>query len=519
MIVYGPKGEFLLSLNAAEGRILKEELNLMPIFMFMAPSEFQKKLPLEGKIETEFGDYILKEKQKSGGWYNYVCTPDIGDLRSELLTKAYVTVTASEMGSDLLEGSGWRLECAETEKRTVTLNGQTRYAGILAIIDRFGYEVEWDIKGKIITLAPRIGRENSGLYIHDQVNLRDISPSADSYDLFTKITPYGADGLGIESVNGGLPYLENYSYTTKVIPYEMVDNRFTNPESLKAAASKLLEERSKVRQAYEADVSDLAKAEPGTWGFLDFRVGDSVDLISTQEGIEDRQRIISRIRYLDELDGDVVVIANTLRNHTESQEEDVEELRNSYASTKASLELLDASVRSKVSDETYGQDRENLEGQLNQMVSDWEQTADGFRQEVSKDYTSKTEFSEYQQTLATKFEQDEKSFDFKFTEVEKSIETVDGQQVEKFNEIEKHITFESGEILLRADSSDPALDTSISLRIGRDRISFLSNGAEVAYFSDNKLYVTDGHFLNSLRVGAFSFRPRSNGSLSFGKVN
>lgn len=138
--------------------------------------------------------------------------------------------------------------------------------------------------------------------------------------------------------------------------------------------------------------------------------------------------------------------------------------------------------------------------------------------EVAKSFVSQSDFGEYQTEVATKFTQDENSYDFKFTETNKYIETVDGAQVEKFKTIEKHITFDNGDILLNAVSDDPEIDTIISLRIARDRISFMGAAGEVAYFSDNKLYVTDGHFLNSLIIGSFAFKPRDNGSLSFGKV-
>ena len=41
---------------------------------------------------------------------------------------------------------------------------------------------------------------------------------------------------------------------------------------------------------------------------------------------------------------------------------------------------------------------------------------------------------------------------------------------------------------------------------------------EVAYMSNNKLYITDGEFLTSVKIGSFQFVPRDNGNLSFMKV-
>ena len=62
------------------------------------------------------------------------------------------------------------------------------------------------------------------------------------------------------------------------------------------------------------------------------------------------------------------------------------------------------------------------------------------------------------------------------------------------------------------------INNSLMLKISNDKISFLQNGIEVAYMTDNKLYITDGEFLNSLQLGNFAFYPRSSGNLSFKKI-
>jgi len=82
----------------------------------------------------------------------------------------------------------------------------------------------------------------------------------------------------------------------------------------------------------------------------------------------------------------------------------------------------------------------------------------------------------------------------------------------KFEEISKYIRFEDGNIILGESGN------TLTLRIENDRISFLDSGLEVAYFSNNKLYVTDGEFLHSLQLGNFAFMPRENGNLSFTKL-
>ena len=61
-------------------------------------------------------------------------------------------------------------------------------------------------------------------------------------------------------------------------------------------------------------------------------------------------------------------------------------------------------------------------------------------------------------------------------------------------------------------------DSHFKTKISNERFSFTENGNEVAYFANKKMYITDGQFTNSMRVGDFVFVPRANGSLDFKKV-
>ena len=58
---------------------------------------------------------------------------------------------------------------------------------------------------------------------------------------------------------------------------------------------------------------------------------------------------------------------------------------------------------------------------------------------------------------------------------------------------------------------------TFDLKIENNKISFLDGNKELAYFKNQKFYVTDGEF-NSFRVGDYAFVPRVNGNLSFKKV-
>lgn len=62
-------------------------------------------------------------------------------------------------------------------------------------------------------------------------------------------------------------------------------------------------------------------------------------------------------------------------------------------------------------------------------------------------------------------------------------------------------------------SQDP--DKQLSMLLSEQKLSFYQGTDEVAYFSNNKLYVTDAEILDKLQLGKFAYIPRSNGNLSF----
>ncbi len=132
--------------------------------------------------------------------------------------------------------------------------------------------------------------------------------------------------------------------------------------------------------------------------------------------------------------------------------------------------------------------------------------------QVSEGYYSKDKTDELVSGVSTQLEQTSSSFEFRFANLEQNVQDVQDGADANFTEIRKYIRFVDGNIILGEEGNE------LTLKIQNDRISFIQNALEVAYFSDRKLYVTDGEFLNSLRLGNFSFIPRANGNLTFKKV-
>lgn len=94
------------------------------------------------------------------------------------------------------------------------------------------------------------------------------------------------------------------------------------------------------------------------------------------------------------------------------------------------------------------------------------------------------------------------------------VDAIDGK-IESIEQTTECFSMEDAglRITRKIASQDPSMQ--LSMLLSEQKLSFYQGADEVAYFSNNKLYVTDAEILDRLQLGNFAFIPRSNGNLSF----
>ena len=138
-------------------------------------------------------------------------------------------------------------------------------------------------------------------------------------------------------------------------------------------------------------------------------------------------------------------------------------------------------------------------------------TAEQIRSEIKRDYATADQVSQMNETLSTLAEQSENNFTWTVTKVNEIIEDAaasDNLAREQMNLIHTYMRFgEDGLTIGKAGNP-------LTFRVVNDRLAFYMNDTEVAYLSDNKLYVTQAEILARLQIGKFAYEPQSNGNLS-----
>lgn len=152
-----------------------------------------------------------------------------------------------------------------------------------------------------------------------------------------------------------------------------------------------------------------------------------------------------------------------------------------------------------------------LETKLAEVHAQISTTADSIRQEVQATYAPVTDMTQIRQQLTTLSEQTESNFTWTVSQyglLNDAVQDAKEATEEQLRLIQTYMTF-SEDGLVIGKSGNP-----FTFRVVNDRLAFYMNNTEVAYLSNNKLYVTQAEILTKLQVGKFAFEPQTNGNLS-----
>lgn len=396
------------------------------------------------------------------------------------------------------------------------------------------YESTWQvIKGDLLDKLGgylRIRYEDDGTYIDyledfddtsTQViqlgeNLLDVLVKNNAAEVYSVVIPLGKQQeevkdesgavvtpkrrLTIESVNNGLDYLvnqealDNYGWIVAPVQQTTWDD-VTVAANLLTKGQRYLDNTAvMLKSTLEVKAVDLNVTDKNIEAFF---IYEYVRFVSEKHNINERYMLNSITIPLDRPENMQVVLGNETSSLTGIQMGSgtkVDDLINRIESVEANY-VINADVSSIV-DTAITNNTSIL------------QSAEEIIMSALQDYVTTGDFETFQNTVSTQFTQTAEDFTFNFNNLVSQITTVEGETQQQFQEINKYIRFEDGNIILGESGNE------ITLKIENDRIAFIQNNTEVAYFSNNKLTVTDGDFLNSLKIGNFAWKPRANGNLS-----
>lgn len=386
------------------------------------------------------------------------------------------------------------------------------------------YETTWDILNSrlIDTLGGYlwVRHETDGVYLDyledfpymstQRVtlgeNLLSYAHTRDGSEIATALIPLGArledeegnqtdQRLTIAEVNDKRDYVYDeeavaqYGWIFTIQTWDDV----TQAGNLKQKALDALQEKIKTVDTIEMTAADLSHIDKT---FDDFQIGQYVFVDSPPHGMDGDKFLVTKMTLrLDDPSQNQLTFGRVKTSFTQEQ-------------VKDSHTVGDLIQRTERIESDYVTNT-TIIGMTEDVYSRIDQSADSILSEVGSTYVTNEGFL---QELNTRITQTKDGWELTFDQFRKWAESENGETQTAFEELRTYIRFLDGDIILGN------LNNDLRCIITNSRISFVQKDDEVAYISNNNLYITNAEVKNCFTIGNpssgyFDWVPRENGNL------
>lgn len=280
----------------------------------------------ENKITVAGEEYIVRRIETRRSGRKVIKEVYAEALFFDLATKTRIKAqefkgtTAGDAMAKALAGTGWTVRAATVDTLRTYQANDTNPLELLREIQRnHGGDLVFNNKNKTVSLVPQSGRDKGVGFFYGK-NLTESRRVEDTTSLITRIFPVNEDGLSIASLNGGIPYLQDFSFTPDVKEADYKFKSGTSALTMLDSTRALLAKRARPDYSYEVTVSDLSARSRSD---LDkFDVGDRVMVVDKEVGIQESQRIVELVYDVLNPTNTQITLSAKLRELGDSDVED-----------------------------------------------------------------------------------------------------------------------------------------------------------------------------------------------------
>ena len=320
-VVLDSNGAWEAVLENAYGIIVTGEVNGEDTLSFSIPFADAKRKYIDNEKKIQIVDdvYIIRtvtdSKDASGSavtevyaeaeFYNLAYS-----VRKE--EKAFDAETADAAMAYALSGTEWNVGTVTvTTKRTWTSTEKNALSILRAVADLHGGDLVFDCPNRLVHLLTLNGKDSGALFMYGK-NMKDIERTVDTTGLVTRLYAVGADGMTFASINGGKPYVEDFTYSKEIRVSSLDCSAFTNPYQMLEFTRMRLADYCKPTVSYvlnAMDLSVLTGYEHEAW-----ELGDYVRVEDKDLGLSVTTRIVRREYNLQEPWNTVLELSTVLKN-------------------------------------------------------------------------------------------------------------------------------------------------------------------------------------------------------------
>ena len=227
----------------------------------------------EVKVECFSNRFIIKKIEEQSDFVVVTCELDYDDWFENIYIDYRKTNINLPNALATILPTNWSVSYGDgvdiTSRTTVEYQDGVpfRAANAKTILDvigaTYGVVFNYDTIKKILYVINMSFYSPSGDYFIEDLNMSNLKFIGDSSNFITRLYVYGkkdettGEYLNIASINDGKEYLEDTSYSDKIISDSVVDERYTVVENLKAYGESVLAERSIPKRSYTFDIENI----------------------------------------------------------------------------------------------------------------------------------------------------------------------------------------------------------------------------------------------------------------------
>ena len=314
--------------------------------------------------------YLVKQIDGGPVTAKVICQLDLDEWKASMLVGYDSGSKTVYQQIDAVKPTGWTVQDRSSISIQRTLHGDyTPLQVCQECCNVYKVYTRWDNKAKTITIYPQAMADPVGAFATRELNLKEINYKGKSQDFATRLYAYGKDGLSFADINNNKPYVDNNTYSSRVICAYWQDERYTDKSSLLADAREKLAELAVPHRSYDCSIVDLQATNPSIYGNLDFSLLTTATLIDDAKNTTVNYQVVERHVWPYHPERNDVIFDNAPQKITNSVVQIVDAIENpNSAFQQIQAERAKAATEWLLSGEGYVVAQQGNDGQWSDLL-------------------------------------------------------------------------------------------------------------------------------------------------------
>jgi hypothetical protein len=239
--------------------------------------------------------YLVKQIDAGAVTAKIVCQLDLDDWRASMAVGYDSGSKTVAQQISAVCPAGWSVLDKSGSSISRTLHGDyTPLQVCEACRDVYSVYIRWDNKIKRCTIYSQTMGSPAGSFATRELNLKEINYKGKSNNFITRLYAYGKDGLSFADINSGKAYVDNNTYSNRIICGYWQDDRYTVKQNLLDDAREKLAKLAVPERSYDCAIVDLQATNPSMYGNLSFELFTVATLIDDSRDTAINYQVVER---------------------------------------------------------------------------------------------------------------------------------------------------------------------------------------------------------------------------------